>query len=40
MPSRSATVDRRAGLVLGDEDRLGADVGEIEIELVGAVGRD
>ena len=32
--------NRRAGFVLGDEDRLGADVGEVEIELVGAVGRD
>ena len=32
--------NRRAGFVFGDEDRLGADVGEVEIELVGAVGRD
>ena len=30
--------NRRAGFVLGDEDRLGADVGEVEIELVRAVG--
>ena len=31
--------DGRTGLVLGDEDRLGADIGEVEIELVGTIGR-
>ena len=30
---------RRSGLVLGDEDRLGADVGQVEIEFLGPVGR-
>ena len=32
-------LDRRAGLGLADQDRLGADVGEVEVELVGAIGR-
>ena len=30
--------DRGSGLVACDQDRLGADVGEIEVELLGAVG--
>ncbi len=31
--------DSRASLIPGDEDRLRADIGEVEFELVGAVGR-
>ena len=39
MPSRSATADRRPVLAAAhDQDRLGAEVGEVEVELVGAVG--
>ena len=29
---------RRTGLILGDEDRFDADVGQVEIEFIGAVG--
>ena len=39
IPRRSATVTAGPVSSLGDQDRLGADVGQIEIELVGPIGR-
>ena len=38
-PKPFGDCDSRACLVLGDEDRLRSDIGQVEIEFVGAVGR-